>query len=108
MAVVRFALRGRSYLPTVRPPRPSPTASTAGAALSASLTTAVCMSNNAAERALRCVAVGRHNWTFAGSDGGGRRAAAIYTLGETCKVNGVDPRAWPARLPARQPGARPA
>jgi transposase len=41
------------------------------------------MSNNAAERALRCVAVGRHNWTFAGSDEGGRRAAAIYTLIET-------------------------
>jgi transposase len=41
------------------------------------------MSNNAAERTLRCVAVGRHNWTFAGSDEGGRRAAAIYTLIET-------------------------
>jgi transposase len=41
------------------------------------------MSNNAAERALRCVAVGRRNWTFAGSDDGGRRAAAIYTLIET-------------------------
>src|SRR5262245_12856849 len=37
----------------------------------------LCMSNNAAERALRCVAMGRHNWTFAGSDEGGRRAAAI-------------------------------
>jgi transposase len=44
----------------------------------------LCMSNNAAERALRCVAVGRHNWTFAGSDEGGRRAAAVYTLIETC------------------------
>jgi transposase len=43
----------------------------------------LCMSNNAAERALRCVAVGRRNWTFAGSDDGGRRAAAIYTLIET-------------------------
>jgi transposase len=43
----------------------------------------LCISNNAAERALRCVAVGRHNWTFAGSDEGGRRAAAIYTLVET-------------------------
>jgi transposase len=40
----------------------------------------LCMTNNAAERALRYVAVGRHNWTFAGSDEGGRRAAAIYTL----------------------------
>jgi transposase len=40
----------------------------------------VCLSNNAAERALRGVAVGRRNWTFAGSDRGGERAAAIYTL----------------------------
>ena len=45
----------------------------------------VCLSNNAAERALRGIAVGRHNWTFAGSDRGGERAAAIYTLIETCK-----------------------
>ena len=63
----------------------------------------LCMSNNAAERALRCVAVGRHNWTFAGSDEGGRRAAAIYTLVETCKLNGVDPRAWLADVLARLP-----
>ena len=47
----------------------------------------LCMSNNAAERALRCVAVGRKNWTFAGSDRGGCRAAAIYTLVETAKLN---------------------
>ena len=40
----------------------------------------LCMSNNAAERELRAVAVGRRNWTFAGSDEGGRRAAAIYSL----------------------------
>jgi transposase len=51
----------------------------------------VCLSNSAAERALRGVAVGRHNWTFAGSDRGGERAAAIHTLIETCKMNGVDP-----------------
>ncbi len=51
----------------------------------------VCLSNNAAERAMRCVAIGRKNWTFAGSDAGGRRAAAIYTLIETCKLNDVDP-----------------
>src|SRR5918993_951246 len=51
----------------------------------------ICMSNNAAERALRGIAVGRRNWTFAGSDRGGERAAAIYTLIETCKLNGVDP-----------------
>ena len=54
----------------------------------------LCMTNNAAERALRCVAVGRHNWTFAGSDAGGQRAAAIYTLIESCKLNDVDPQAW--------------
>ena len=52
------------------------------------------MSNNAAERALRGIAVGRPNWTFAGSDEGGRRAAAIYTLVETAKLNDVDPQAW--------------
>src|SRR5215471_17187538 len=61
----------------------------------------LCMTNNAAERALRCVAVGRHNWTFAGSDEGGRRAAAIYTLVETCKLCDVDPRAWLADVLAR-------
>jgi transposase len=43
------------------------------------------MSNNAAERELRAVAMGRRNWTFAGSDEGGRRAAAIYTLVATAK-----------------------
>ena len=59
------------------------------------------MSNNAAERALRGVAVGRHNWTFAGSDDGGRRAAAIYTLIETAKLNEVDPQAWLADVLAR-------
>lgn len=61
----------------------------------------VCMSNNAAERAVRGVAVGRKNWTFCGSDSGGRRAAAIYTLIETCKLNDIDPRAWLADVLAR-------
>jgi transposase len=61
----------------------------------------ICLSNNAAERALRGVAVGRRNWTFAGSDRGGERAAAIYTLIETCKLNGVDPQAWLADVLAR-------
>jgi transposase len=64
----------------------------------------VCLSNNAAERSLRCVAVGRKNWTFAGSDDGGHRAAAIYTVIETCKLNDVDPRAWLADVLARLPG----
>ncbi|HEY2756265.1 MAG TPA: IS66 family transposase [Pseudolabrys sp.] len=61
----------------------------------------LCMTNNAAERALRGIAVGRHNWTFAGSDAGGRRAAAIYTLIETAKLNDVDPQAWLADVLAR-------
>ncbi|MGB8529362.1 MAG: IS66 family transposase [Rhodoplanes sp.] len=63
----------------------------------------LCMSNNAAERALRCVAVGRRNWTFAGSDEGGRRAAALYTLIETAKLNDIDPHAWLADVLARLP-----
>ena len=63
----------------------------------------VCLSNNAAERELRAVAVGRRNWTFAGSDEGGRRAAAIYTLIATAKLNGVDPQAWLADVLARLP-----
>ena len=50
--------------------------------------------NNAAERALRGIAVGRKNWLFAGSDQGGHRAATIYSLIETAKLNGVDPEAW--------------
>jgi len=63
----------------------------------------ICLSNNAAERALRCVAVGRRNWTFAGSDAGGRRAAAVYSLIATCKLNDVDPRAWLADVLAKLP-----
>jgi transposase len=61
----------------------------------------LCMSNNAAERAVRGIAVGRRNWTFCGSDSGGVRAAAIYALIETCKLNDVDPRAWLADVLAR-------
>jgi transposase len=64
----------------------------------------ICLTNNAAERALRGIAIGRRNWTFAGSDAGGRRAAAMYTLIETCRLNGVDPRAWLADVLARLPG----
>jgi transposase len=54
----------------------------------------VCLTNNAAERALRCVALGRRSWTFCGSDRGGERAAAIYTLIATAKLNDIDPEAW--------------
>jgi hypothetical protein len=52
------------------------------------------ISNNAAERAIRPLALGRKNWIFAGSDSGGERAAAIYTLIETAKLNGLDPEAY--------------
>jgi transposase len=61
------------------------------------------MSNNAAERELRAIAVGRRNWTFAGSDEGARRAAGIYTLIATAKLNDVDLHAWLADVLARLP-----
>ncbi len=54
----------------------------------------ICMTTNAAERRVRTVAVGRRNWTFCGSDRGGDRAAAMYTLIQTCRLNDVDPHAW--------------
>src|SRR5438445_8981884 len=50
--------------------------------------------NNAAERALRAVALGRKNYLFAGSDAGGERAAAIYSLIGSAKLNGLDPEAY--------------
>lgn len=50
--------------------------------------------NNAAERAIRPLALGRKNWLFAGSDSGGERAAVMYTLIETAKLNGLDPEAY--------------
>lgn len=56
------------------------------------------MSNNAAERAIRPLALGRKNYLFAGSDAGGRRAATMYTLIETAKLNGVDPEVWLADI----------
>jgi transposase len=49
------------------------------------------LDNNPAERALRCVAIGRKNYLFAGSDAGGRRAAAMYSLIESAKLNGLNP-----------------
>ena len=54
----------------------------------------ICLSNNAVERALRGIALGRRAWLFAGSDRGGERAAAMYTLIATAKLNSVDPQAW--------------
>lgn len=50
--------------------------------------------NNIAENALRGVALGRKNWLFAGSDAGGERAAVLYSLIGTCRLNGVEPEAW--------------
>ena len=51
----------------------------------------------------RGMLAGQRYWTFAGSNRGGERAAAIYTLIETCKLNGVDPQAWLADVLARLP-----
>lgn len=61
----------------------------------------ICLTNNAAERELRGVALGRKAWLFAGSDRGGERAAAMYSLIATAKLNKVDPRAWLADVLAR-------
>jgi transposase len=61
----------------------------------------ICLTNNAAERALRGVALGRRSWLFAGSPRGGERAAMIYSLIVTAKLNDVDPRAWLADVLAR-------
>ncbi len=61
----------------------------------------ICLTNNVAERALRGIALGRKSWLFAGSDRGGQRAAAMYTLIVTAKMNDVDPQAWLADVLAR-------
>jgi hypothetical protein len=61
----------------------------------------ICLSNNAAERALRGIAIGRKAWLFAGSERGGDRAAAIYSLITTAKLNDIDPQAWLADVLAR-------
>ena len=61
----------------------------------------ICLTNNAAERALRGIALGRKSWLFAGSDRGGERAALMYTLIVTAKMNDVDPQAWLADVLAR-------
>jgi Transposase IS66 family/IS66 C-terminal element len=59
------------------------------------------LDNNPAERALRGVAIGRKNYLFAGSDAGGRRAAAMYSLIESAKLNGLNPQHYLADLLAR-------
>jgi transposase len=61
----------------------------------------ICLTNNAAERALRGIAVGRKSWLFVGSDRGGQRAAFMYSLIVTAKLNNIDPKAWLADVLAR-------
>jgi transposase len=61
----------------------------------------ICLTNNAAERALRGIALGRKSWLFAGSDRGGQRAAVMYSLIVTAKMNSIDPQAWLADVLAR-------
>jgi len=61
----------------------------------------ICLSNNAAERGLRGIALGRKSWLFAGSDRGGERAAVMLTLIQTARLNDVDPQTWLADVLAR-------
>ena len=61
----------------------------------------ICLTNNAAERALRGFALGRKSWLFAGSERGADRAAVMATLITTAKLNDVDPQAWLADVLAR-------
>jgi len=58
----------------------------------------ICLTNNAAERALRGLALGRKSWLFAGSERGAERAAVMYTLIQTAKLNDVDPQSWLAEV----------
>ena len=60
----------------------------------------ICLTNNAAERELRGIALGRKSWLFAGSDRGGERAAIMYTLIRTARLNGVDSQVLPTYSPA--------
>ncbi len=61
----------------------------------------ICLTNNCAERALRGIALGRKAWLFAGSDRGGQRAAFMFSLITTARLNDVDPQAWLADVLAR-------
>ena len=63
----------------------------------------LCLTNNAAERSLRGIALGRKSWLFAGSERGGDRAAFMYTLIVTAKMNDIDPQAWLADVLKRLP-----
>ena len=64
--------------------------------------------NNPAERALRGIAITRKNYLFIGSEAGGDRAAIIYTVLETAKLNGLDPEAYLANIVARMAKGHPA
>ena len=61
----------------------------------------ICLSNNAAERGVRGIALGRKSWLFCGSDRGGYRAAIMYSLIVSAKMNDIDPQAWLADVLAR-------
>ena len=99
------AQRARAPLPPRRAsPRRWTTCSSAGTASPASSRTAgSAYSNNAAERSLRGVALGRKSWLFCGSERGGDRTAFMYTLITTAKLNDVDPQAWLAGCPPPPP-----
>ena len=61
----------------------------------------ICLTNNAAERALRGLALGRKSWLVAGSERGAERAAVMYALIQTAKLNDGDPQAWVADVRSR-------
>jgi transposase len=61
----------------------------------------ICLSHNAAERGVRGITLGRKSWLFCGSDRGGERAAVMYSLIVTAKMNDIDPQAWLADVQAR-------
>ncbi|AMJ49758.1 Transposase [Cereibacter sphaeroides] len=63
----------------------------------------ICLTNNAAERALRGIALGRKAWLFAGSERGGDRVAFMNSLIATAKINDIEPQAWLADVLARLP-----
>src|SRR5882724_3709625 len=82
-------------------PKTAPTRRNPGSHAFRSKNFGLALDNNPAERALRCVAIGRKNYLFAGSDAGGRRAAAIYSLIESAKLNGRNPQHYIADVLAR-------
>ena len=93
--------RGPSSRVAVMSPRRWTTCSSAGLLTRFLDDGRICLSNNAAERALRGIALGRKSWLFAGSDRGGQRAAAMYSIIVTAKMNDVDPQAWLADVLTR-------